>query len=106
MEVKMSTIKIRAKESNGSVTVKALVKHPMETGQRKDNKTGEKIPAHFIQEVVGRANGDEVIVVHWGPAVSKNPYLTFAYSGSKGDEVELSWTDNKGNTDSKKAIVK
>ena len=61
----MSTIKIRAKESNGSVTVKALVKHPMETGQRKDNKTGEKIPAHFIQEVVGRANGDEVIVVHW-----------------------------------------
>ena len=69
----MSTIKIRAKESNGSVTVKALVKHPMETGQRKDNKTGEKIPAHFIQEVVGRANGDEVIVVHWGPAVSKKP---------------------------------
>ena len=105
-EVNMSTIKIRAKENKGSVTVKALVKHPMETGQRKDNKTGDKIPAHFIQEVVGRANGDEVIVVHWGPAVSKNPYLTFAYSGSKGDEVELSWTDNKGNSDSKKVIVK
>ena len=60
----------------------------------------------FIQEVVGKANGEEVITVHWGPAVSKNPYLTFAYNGSKGDEVELMWTDNKGNTDSKKALVK
>ena len=35
----MSTIKIRAKESNGVVTVKALMKHPMETGKRKDKKT-------------------------------------------------------------------
>ena len=37
----MSTIKIRAKESKGAVTVKALMKHPMETGQRKD-KMAEK----------------------------------------------------------------
>ncbi len=102
----MSTIKIRAKESNGSVTVKALMKHPMETGQRKNKKTGDKIPAHFIQEVVGKANGDEVIVVHWGPAVSKNPYLTFAYNGSKGDTLELTWTDNQGNKDSKSTKVK
>ena len=102
----MSTIKIRAKESKGIVTVKALMKHPMETGQRKDKKTGGKIPAHFIQEVVGKANGDEVITVHWGPAVSKNPYLTFAYNGSKGDMIELTWTDNKGNSDSKSAEVK
>ena len=36
----MSTIKMRPKESNGVVTVKALIKHPMETGQRKDKKTG------------------------------------------------------------------
>ena len=35
----MSTIKMRSKESNGVVTVKALIKHPMETGQRKDKKT-------------------------------------------------------------------
>ena len=47
----MSTIKIRAKESNGVVTVKALMKHPMETGKRKDKKTGENIPAHFIQVI-------------------------------------------------------
>ena len=51
----MSTIKMRPKESNGVVTVKALIKHPMETGQRKDKKTGDLIPAHFIQEVHAHA---------------------------------------------------
>ena len=102
----MSTIKIRAKESNGSVTVKALIKHPMETGQRTDKKTGDKIPSHFIQEVVGKANNEEVITVHWGPAVSKNPYLTFVYNGSNGDKVELTWLDNKGNKDSLISEVK
>ena len=37
----MSTIKMRSKEANGVVTVKALIKHPMETGARKNKKTGE-----------------------------------------------------------------
>ena len=96
----MSTIKLRAKESKGIVTVKAIIKHPMETGQRKNKKTGEKIPAHFIQQVICKANNSEVITINWGPAVSKNPYLTFAYMGSKGDVVELAWEDNQGNKDS------
>ena len=102
----MSTIKLRAKESKGVVTVKAIIKHPMETGQRKKKKTGEKIPAHFIQQVICKANNDEVITINWGPAVSKNPYLTFAYMGSKGDVVELTWEDNQGNKDSLEGEVK
>ena len=65
----MSTIKMRSKESNGLVTVKALIKHPMETGARKNKKTGELIPAHFIQEVTSKANGKDVITIYWGPAV-------------------------------------
>ena len=102
----MSTIKLRAKESKGVVTVKAIIQHPMETGQRKNKKTGEKIPAHFIQQVICKANNDEVITINWGPAVSKNPYLTFAYMGSKGDVVELTWEDNQGNKDSLQGEVK
>ena len=56
-----STIKLRAKEKGGEVTLKALITHPMETGARKDSKTGELIPAHFIQEVVCKANDQTVI---------------------------------------------
>ena len=37
-------IKIRAKASGDGATVKCLMSHPMETGLRKDKKTGEVIP--------------------------------------------------------------
>lgn len=96
-----NTIKIRAKISGDTTTVKALISHPMETGLRKDKKTGEPIPAHFIQEVVCEHKGDEVLTAQWGPAVSKNPYLSFKFTGaSKGDTLTLRWVDNKGESDS------
>ncbi len=96
----MSSIKIRAKVSGGVTTVKALIKHPMETGQRKDKKTGKLIPAHFIQEVICEYSGNAVMTALWGPAVSKNPYLSFKFKGaSKGDTLKLSWVDNKGDKD-------
>ena len=45
------TIKLRAKLKNGVTTVRSLMLHPMETGLRKDKKTGKAMPAHYIQEV-------------------------------------------------------
>lgn len=90
----------------GDVTeVKALIKHPMETGQRKNSK-GEKIPAHYIQEVEVTANDKVVMQAEWGTAVSKNPYISFSYKGASGDKIKLTWKDNKGETDSKEAAVK
>jgi sulfur-oxidizing protein SoxZ len=96
----MASIKIRAKLSNDVTTVKALIQHPMETGQRKDKK-GNVIPAHFIQEVTCEHNGSNVMTALWGAAVSKNPYLSFKFKGAKaGDTLKLSWVDNKGESDS------
>ena len=96
----MASIKIRAKESDGLTTVKALIKHPMETGLRKDKKSGKLIPAHFIQEVICKHKDVVVMTALWGPAVSKNPYLSFKFKGaSKGDTLNLSWVDNKGEKD-------
>lgn len=101
-----NSIRIRAKASGDTATIKALITHPMETGLRKDKKTGEKIPAHFIQEVKCEHGGKVVINAQWGAAVSKNPYLSFAFSGAKvGDTVKLSWVDNKGEKDSAEAKV-
>jgi len=101
-----STIKIRAKEKGGVVTVKSLMTHPMETGARKDSKTGELIPAHFIQEVTCKAAGKTVLTAYWSGGVSKNPYLSFKFKGAaKGDEIELSWVDNKGESDSATAKI-
>jgi sulfur-oxidizing protein SoxZ len=102
----MSSIKVRATLSGDVTTVKALIKHPMETGQRKDKKTGEKIPAHFIQEVKCEHNGNAVMTALWGAAVSKNPYLSFKFKGAKaGDTVKMNWVDNKGEKDSTETTV-
>jgi sulfur-oxidizing protein SoxZ len=102
-----NTMKIRAKEKGGETTVKALITHPMETGARKDSKTGKLIPAHFIQEVICKHKGNTVMTAQWSGGVSKNPYISFKFSGAaKGDEVELSWSDNKGGSDSKSAKIK
>ena len=100
------SIKVRAKERNGVVTVKALMNHPMETGLRKDKKTGKVIPAHHIQEVMAKAGDKTVLEAVWGGAISKNPYLSFKYSGAKGDSLTLSWVDNQGQSDSITAAVK
>ena len=97
----MASIKIRAKLSGDVTTIKALIKHPMDTGLVKDKKTGKVIPAHFIQEVTCEHGGNKVMTAMWGAAVSKNPYLSFKFAGAKaGDTVKLSWVDNKGESDS------
>ena len=100
-------IKIRAKASGGTTTVKALMKHPMETGLRKDKKTGKKIPENFITDVTCELNGKPVIKAYLGPAVSKDPYMSFQIQGGKkGDTVKLSWTDNMGKSASGETKIK
>lgn len=100
------SIKLRAKAKGGVVTVKALMNHPMETGLRKDKKTGKMIPAHHIQEVTAKLGDTTVLDAVWGGAISKNPYLSFKCSGAKGDSLTLSWVDNQGNSDSQTSAVK
>jgi sulfur-oxidizing protein SoxZ len=102
-----NSIKIRASEKDGETTIKALITHPMETGSRKDSATGKLVPAHFIQEVICKHNGTTVMTAEWSGGISKNPYLSFKFSGgAKGDNVELSWTDNKGESDSATGQIK
>lgn len=103
----MASIKIRAKAKDGVTTVKCLMTHPMETGTRKDKKSGKLVPAHFIQEVVGEINGKKVITAHWGGGISKNPYLSFKFTGgAAGDTVKISWSDNQGGSDSGEVAIK
>lgn len=99
-------IKVRAKASSGLVTVKTLMSHPMETGLRKNKKTGKKIPAHFIEEVIAKVGDKTVMEAYWGTAISKNPYLSFKYKGSKGDSLTISWVDNQGKSATESVKVK
>jgi len=98
-------MRIRAQASGDKATVRVLMSHEMETGQRKDS-AGKVIPAWFIQEVTAQHNGKPVMTAQWGPAVAKNPYLQFIVKGAKvGDKITLSWVDNKGDKRSDEATV-
>jgi len=102
-----SSIKVRAKVKKGEAKVKCLISHPMETGLRKDKKSGKLIPAHFIQEVVCEHDGKTVMNAQWSGTISKNPFLSFVFTGAKaGDMIKISWVDNTGKSDSTEAKMK
>ena len=103
----MASIRIKAKEKNGITEVKALIKHPMENGVRKDLETGALVPAHFIKEIECIHRDKVVISAIWSGAVSKNPYWSFKIKGAaKGDTLKITWKDNQGGTDSKEVKIK
>lgn len=98
-------MRIRAKVSGDVATVRVLMSHEMETGQRKDS-SGKLIPAWYIQDVSASLNGKVVMTAQWGPSVSKNPFLQFDVKGAKaGDKITVSWTDNKGEQRTDEATV-
>src|SRR5690348_17480677 len=69
-------MKIRANLVGDETEVKVLMSHEMETGQRKDSQ-GKTIPAWFIQNVKVTHNDKVVLAAQWGPAVAKNPFVSF-----------------------------
>ena len=98
-------MRIRAQASGDKATVRVLMSHEMETGQRKDS-AGKPIPAHFIQEVTVAHNGAAVMTAQWGPSVAKNPFMQLAVKGPKaGDKITVSWVDNKGDKRTDEATV-
>jgi len=98
-------MRIRAQAADGKATVRVLMAHEMETGQRKDT-AGAVIPAWYIQEVTAQLNGKTVLTAQWGPSVAKNPFLQFNVKGAKaGDKIGISWVDNKGDKRSDEAVV-
>lgn len=100
-----STIRVRAISGGETTEVQALIQHPMDSGFVKDAK-GEIIPPHFIQELTFEHDGRSVFVADWGPAVSKDPYVKFSFKGAKkGDELKISWIDNKGGSDTATATI-
>ena len=99
--------KFRAKQEGKVTVLKMLLQHPMETGFRKDRKTGGTTPAHFIQELQV-LNGEEVLLnLDMGGGVSRNPYFTFRFATpKKGDQLLVKWSDTAGKAEQAKVPVR
>ncbi len=99
-------MKIRASMAGDTADIKCLMNHVMETGLRKDPKTGTTVPAHHITNVMVTVGGKTVMDAQWGGGVSKNPYLAMKVKGAKaGDKVVVSWEDNKGDKNTAETAI-
>ncbi len=98
-------MRVRATEKDGVVDVKILMKHEMETGQRKD-AAGKLIPAWHIQTVTAQYKGKDVFRAQFGAAVSKDPFLSFKFKGgAKGEKVTVTWVDTRGDKRTDEATI-
>lgn len=99
----MANIKPRVKVPSSAkkgeiVEIKTLVSHKMETGTRKDSKTGEVVPRKIINKFVAKFNGKEVFTADLEPAISANPYIKFNLRPEESGELEMTWFDDDGST--------
>ena len=100
-----STTRITARMRQDFADVRALVMHPMETGNRRDAK-GQLVPVHFIQRVQITHNGRVVLDAQLSQAIARDPFVGIRVRGAKpGDKVALAWVDNRGTRDNVETVV-
>ena len=75
--------------------VRVLVQHPMETGFRRD-MNGGAIPINILDKVSCRYAGREVFSAELGSGMSANPYLSFFLKADASGEIEVAWSDDRG----------
>ncbi len=78
-----------------TITIKTLISHQMESGQRKDSD-GNVIPRSIINRFVVDFNGENVIDVTLEPAISTNPYFEFEATVPEAGEFHFTWYDDDG----------
>jgi sulfur-oxidizing protein SoxZ len=96
-------MKVKAKEKDGIVKVKVLAKHQNIGPEEAEKKKKE---ANFITTVVAKVGDKVVYEMNGSGFMSKNPLFKFKFKGKKGDELEVTWTDLKGESKTKKAKIK
>ena len=77
------------------ITIKTLISHKMESGQRKDSD-GNKIPQSIINTFTCDFNGQNVISVELHGAISTNPYFQFEAKVPESGDFNFTWNDDDG----------
>ena len=79
------------------ITIKTLIDHVMETGQRKA-KDGKVIPRQIINKFTCEFEGQTVFSSDILPAISANPYFEFTAKPGKSGTFKFTWVDDNGST--------
>lgn len=85
----------RSAAAGEGITIKTLISHKMESGQRKDSD-GNTIPRSIINRFTCDFNGQSVVDVKMEPAISTNPYFQFEAMVPEAGEFKFTWYDDDG----------
>ena len=98
-------VKVPKQASAGdTITLKTLISHPMESGQRKD-ADGKIVPRSIINRFVVDFAGTNVVDVQMEPAISTNPYFEFDVKVDKSGEFTFTWYDDDGSVYEEKQAI-
>lgn len=78
------------------ITIKTLVRHVMESGQRKNRKTGGRHPRMIINRFVATYNDQPVFSADLEPAIAANPFLQFYARIEESGRFDFLWVDDEG----------
>ncbi len=108
MGKRKSLIKIKPKKykSGEIVKVSFMVMHPMETGLRKDKKTGKIVPAHYINEVKFMFDDKVFTTMKTWESLSTNPVFTINFKVPGKGELKVVYTDTQGEVNEKSKKIK
>lgn len=108
MGKRKSLIKIKPKKykSGEIVKVSFMVMHPMDTGLRKDKKTGKIVPAHYINEVKFMFDDKLFTTMKTWESLSTNPVFTVNFKVPGKGELKVVYTDNQGEVNEKSKKIK
>jgi sulfur-oxidizing protein SoxZ len=88
----------KSAEAGETITIKTLISHKMESGQRKDSD-GNVIPRSIINRFTCDFNGQSVIDIKMEAAISTNPYFEFDAMVPEAGEFKFTWYDDDGDID-------
>jgi sulfur-oxidizing protein SoxZ len=108
MGKRKSLIKIKPKKYKTGETVKVsfMVMHPMETGMRKDKKTGKIVAAHYINEVKFMFDDKVFTTMKTWESLSTNPVFTINFKVPGKGVLKVTYTDNTGESHEKSKKLK
>ena len=99
-------VKVPKKAKVGDIIeIKSMISHKMETGLRKDKKTGKVVPRKIINSLVVKFGDKDVFSTTFYPSVSANPYVAFNMKVPGSGDVVFTWTEDGGKTTTAKKTI-
>jgi sulfur-oxidizing protein SoxZ len=78
-----------------AIEIKALVRHPMETGYRVDNM-GQPVPRNILTQLIVTFNGAEIFRMQMRQGIAANPFLSIMLRATESGELVFTWTGDEG----------